>query len=64
VVRGGWLEELRTKVSGSNPSTIVYHKKREAGAGGVGFTGLKQFFTCFWDFRKFKSPPAGNANRL
>jgi hypothetical protein len=32
----------------------MYHKKREAGAGGVGFTGLKQFFYLFLGFSKIQ----------
>ena len=66
MVRGEGLEELRTKVSGLNPSTTAYHEKQrgagagaaswyhEAGAGG-GFSRLKQIFfvsflAYFWDF--------------
>ena len=36
MVRGEGLEELRTKVSGLNPSTTAYHEKQSgAGAGAA-----------------------------
>ena len=62
-----WLEELRAKVSGSNPSTTAYHKiKRGAGAELEGFPRLKKMdiFGLFFGIFENLNHRRPVANRL